>query len=59
MSACDSVNETSESFVIPGTCTREGCQDTQALCADACNEMTSAHGNHFVYAWSVPTCHDD
>lgn len=61
MCSCETVNATTESFVIPGACTRDGCEDPQVLCALACVDMAplDSNGHQFAYAWSMPTCHDD
>jgi len=61
MCACETVNATSESFVVPGKCTRDGCEDTQVLCALKCIDLAplDSNGTQFAYAWSQPTCSDD
>jgi len=61
MCACDTVNATTESFVVPGSCNRDGCEDPQVLCALECIELApiDSSGNQFAYAWSMATCSED
>jgi hypothetical protein len=55
MCACDSEYTISESFVIPGQCTSDGCADQQALCAAACEDM-QLDGQRFTMGWWDSTC---
>jgi hypothetical protein len=58
MCACESVNVSSESFVVAGVCTATGCADTRALCDRACADMR-LDGQQFTTAWTLPTCSAD
>jgi hypothetical protein len=58
MCVCETVNASSESFVLPGVCTADGCADVRALCDRACDAMV-LDGQRFVTAWTMPTCFDD
>ncbi|MBA3463602.1 MAG: trypsin-like peptidase domain-containing protein [Deltaproteobacteria bacterium] len=58
MCACDSVNMTTESFVVPGRCTASGCTDQQALCEAACADM-DLDGQRFTMGWWLSTCESE
>jgi hypothetical protein len=58
MCACESVNSTTSSFVVPGVCTANGCADLRVLCDQACSEI-DLDDLTFTTAWRFPTCEDD
>ncbi len=57
MCSCDSEHAISESFVVPGQCTQNGCADLQQLCADACENMEPVVANeHVTLGWWMADC---
>ena len=56
MCACEVPNATTESFIVQGRCSFDGCADQQALCAQACEDMEPLDGQRFTLAWWQGVC---